>query len=87
VGRLSEALDVNLCGFWRGVLAWRKVVSSMFLYVVGFLGEFCLPPLKIAFTLGELLHPGGMGRVGGWVVEGVCIERVGGPEGILGITG
>jgi len=59
----------------------------VFLYVVGFLGEFGLPPLEIAFTLRELLHPGGVGRVGGWVVERVCIERVGGPERILGIAG
>jgi len=78
---------MNLRGFWSGVLAWREVVSSMFLYVICFLGKFCFPPLKIAFTLRELLHPGSVGRVGGWVVEGVCIERVGGTEGILGIAG
>ena len=70
-------------------LTWGKVVPSMFLYVIGFLGEFGLPPLEIAFTLRELLHPGGMGRVGGGVrvIEGVCVERVGGSEGIFGIAG
>ena len=57
-------------------LAWRKVVSAVFLYVIGFLGELCLPPLKVALTLRELLHPGGVGRVWGWVIEGICVERV-----------
>ena len=59
----------------------------MFLYVIGFLGEFGLPPLKITFTLRELLHPGSVGRVGSRVVEGICIERVGGTERVLGIAG
>ena len=71
----------------RGTLAWGEIVSSVFLYVIGFLSEFGLPPLEIALTLGEVLHPGGMGGVGGWVVEGVCVERVGGAEGVLGVAG
>ena len=67
-------------------LAWRKVVSSVFLYVIGFLGEFGLSPLEIAFTLRKLLHPGRVGRVLGRVIEGVCVERVGGREGIFCIA-
>ena len=80
---------MDLHGFRRGALTWGKVVSSVFLYVIGFLGEFALPPLKIAFALRQLLHPGSMGRVGGrgWVIEGVCVERVGGAERVLGIAG
>lgn len=71
----------------RGVLAWRKIVPSVFLYVIGFLGEFGLSPLEIALALGELLDPGGMRGVGGGVVEWVCVERVGGAEWILGVAG
>ena len=59
-------------------LAWRKVVPSVFLYVIGFLGEFGLSPLEIALTLRKVLHSGGVGGCGrGWVIEGVCVERVG----------
>ena len=47
-------------------LAWGKLVSSIFLYVIGFLGEFGLSPLEITLTLGELLNVHSMGRVGGW---------------------
>ena len=87
MGRLSEASsDADLCGFWRGVLAWRKVVSSVFLNVISFLGKFSLPPLQIPLTLRELLHPGSVGRVGSWVIERVCVERVGGAERVLGIA-
>ena len=69
-------------------LAWGKVVPSVFLYVIGFLGEFGLSPLKIALALGEVLHPGSVGRVGGcWIIERVCVERVGGAEGVLGVAG
>ena len=58
-------------------LAWGKVVSSVFLYVIGFLGEFSLSPLKIALALRKLLHPGGVSRVWGLVIKGICVERVG----------
>ena len=47
-------------------LAWGKLVSSVFLYVIGFLGEFSLSPLEITLTLGELLDAHSMDRVGGW---------------------
>jgi len=68
-------------------LAWRKVVSSVFLYVIGFLGEFGLSPLKIALTLRKVLHSGGVSRCGwGWVIEGICVERVGRGEGIFCIA-
>ena len=70
-----------------GVLAWRKVVPSVFLYVFGFLGEFCLSPLEIALALRKLVHAGSVGRVGGWVIEGICVERVGGAEGVFGVAG
>ena len=56
---------------------WWKVVSSMFLYVIGFLGEFGLSPLEIPLALRKLLNAGCVGRVWGRVVEGICIERVG----------
>ena len=68
-------------------LAWRKIVSSVFLYMIGFLGEFGLSPLEIALALGELLDADSVGRVGGGVVEGVCVERVGGAERVLGVAG
>ena len=45
-------------------LAWRKVVSSVFLYVIGFLGEFGLSPFKIALTLRKFFHSGGVSRGG-----------------------
>ena len=68
-------------------LAWRKIVSSMFLYVISFLGEFSLSPLEIALALGELLIADSVGRVGGGVVKGVCVKRVGGAERVLGVAG
>jgi len=56
---------------------WGKVVPSVFLYVIGFLGEFGLSPLKIALTLRKLLHSGGVSSgIWGWVIEGICVERV-----------
>jgi len=56
---------------------WRKVVSSVFLYVIGLLGEFGLSPLEIAFALRKLFDPGRVSRVLGGVIEGICVERVG----------
>ena len=57
-------------------LAWRKVVSSVSLYVIGLLGEFSLPPLEIALTLRKFLHPGSVGGARGRVIEGICVERM-----------
>lgn len=70
-----------------GRLAWGEVVSSVFLYVIGLLGEFGLSPLEIAFTLGELFDPGSVGRVWCWVIEWVCVERVSRAERVLGVAG
>jgi hypothetical protein len=59
-------------------LAWGKVVSSVFLYMIGFLGELGLSPLKIALTLRKFLRSGGVSGGGwGWVIERICVERVG----------
>jgi len=55
---------------------WRKVVSSVSLYVIGLLGEFSLPPLEIALTLRKFLHPGSVVGARGRVIEGICVERM-----------
>lgn len=59
------------------ILAWRKVVSSVSLYVISLLSEFCFSPLKISFSLSKLLHTGGVGRVWGGVIEGIFVQRDG----------
>ena len=59
----------------------------MFLYVIGFLGEFDLSPLEIPFALRKHLHTGCVGGVWGRIIEGICVERVGGAEGVFGVAG
>ena len=56
-------------------LAWRKVVSSVSLYVIGLLSEFGLSSLKVSFSLRKFLHTSGMGRrrARSGVIEGIYV--------------
>ena len=56
--------------------------------VLRLLGELALPALEVELALPDLLQARRIGRLlgGRGVVKGVHVERVGGREGVFGVT-